>query len=101
MLPVTDFRKQNKNSNNLTGGIKVKILIVLTCTTGLLFFAQLVFANGLATDGHKLAQIETEIQKLEAENTTLKVTIAQESSLLALTQKAKDNGFIKPNISIP
>lgn len=98
MLSVADFNKQTKRSDNynLTGKIKVKLLVVLTGAVTALFFVQLVFANNLATDGQRLSEIETEIQRLEAENTTLMVKIAQESSLINLSKKAKDLGFAKP-----
>jgi len=101
MLPVSDFKIKKKRNFNLIGRIKVQVLLASAILVISLFFVQLVFANSLATDGEKLAQIDQEIQKLEAENTTLKVKIAQESSLVTLSQKAKDAGFQKPQAQAP
>ena len=101
MLPVSDYKIKKKRSFNLIGKIKVQILLTFACLVVSLFFVQLVFANSLATDGEKLAQIEQEIDKLQEENTTLKVKIAQESSLITLSQKAKDIGFKKPQAPTP
>lgn len=97
MLPVSDFKIQKKNSPNLIGKIKVKVLVIIGFLVATSFFAQLVFANNIATDGQRLAQIQEEIKKLEAENTTLKVKIAQESSLVTLSQKAQELSFSKPS----
>ena len=96
MLPVSDYKIKKKRSFNLIGKIKVQVLLTFACLVVSLFFVQLVFANSLATDGEKLAQIEQEIQKLNEKNTSLKVEIARESSLVTLSQKAKDTGFKKP-----
>lgn len=100
MLPVSDFRNRNKSEKKHTGGVKVKLVVVISAAASLLFFTQLVFANGLATDGQKIAQIEAEIQELEAENTNLKVEIAKKSSLASLSQKAQEEGFKKPSLVI-
>jgi len=96
MLPVSDFKIEKKQSFNLIGKIRVKLLIFLGFAVLTLFFTQLVFANNLATDGQRLSQIEDQINQLQAENSILKVKIAQESSLTNLSQKAKDQGFLKP-----
>jgi len=101
MLPVSDFKIKKKRSFNLIGRIKVQVLLASAILVISLFFVQLVFANSLATDGEKLAQIEQEIDKLQEENTTLKVKIAQESSLTTLSQKAKNIGFQKPQAQAP
>ena len=97
MLPVSDFKVRKKETYNLAGKIKVKVLVLFVLVVITLFTTQLVFANSLATDGQKLAEIESEIERLEAENTTLKAKIAQESSLVVLSQKAQDLGFNKPS----
>lgn len=98
MLPVSDYKINDKKKDlNLAGKIEVKILVFFACAVILLLFTQLVFANNLATDGQKLSEIEEEIQKLNAENTTLKVEIAKESSLNALSKKAKDLSFERPS----
>ena len=73
MLPVSDFRNRQNKEKKHTGGVKVKLMVVISAVASLLFFTQLVFANGLATDGQKIAQVEEEIQKLESENTILRV----------------------------
>ncbi|OGD86888.1 hypothetical protein A2870_03285 [Candidatus Curtissbacteria bacterium RIFCSPHIGHO2_01_FULL_41_11] len=98
MLPVRDFKigKKVESNFNLVGKIKVKLIVLFTFFAGTLIFTQLVFANNLATDGNKLSSINEEIAKFERENTTLKVQIAQESSLTVLSQKAKEAGFEKP-----
>lgn len=99
MLPVPDFYKDKKQENdfNLIGKVKVKLLIVFSCMLFGLITAQLVFANSLATDGQKLQAIHEQIEKLETENTKLKVEIAQNSSLSSLSQKAQESGFGKPS----
>ena len=95
---ISDFKtNKTKENYNLIGKIKVKLLIILATITALILTTQLVFAASLATDGEKLSQIEQEINKLEQENTTLKVKIADESSLKTLSQKAEQLGFIEPS----
>lgn len=97
MLPVSDFRVVKKEQNyNLIGRIRVRLLVALTVLVVGLFFTQLVFANSLATDGQKLAQIQSQITNLQAQNMTLKVQIAQASSLQTLSQKAQVMGFGSP-----
>lgn len=96
MLPVSNLYCGYLRFRHNFGRARVKVLIFLTCAIASLFFAQLVFANSLATDGQKLAQITEQIHEFEAQNTTLKVKIAQESSLASLSQKAPRLGFIKP-----
>lgn len=97
MLPA-DFKLIKKEKINLNlGKIKVGLLVAFTFLTIVLILTQLVFASDLATGGARLAQIETEIKRLEAENTTLKVKIAKVASLASLSQKAKDIGFSKPS----
>lgn len=91
-----DYKIEHKDSFNLIGRIKVKVLVAFTIFALALIFTQLVFANNLATDGNKLSNINKEIAKLERENTSLKTQIAQESSLTVLFQKAKESGFEKP-----
>ncbi len=97
MLPVSDFKIQNRDSFNLLGRVKVKVVLVACMTVLGLFFAQLVFANNLATDGERLTQIRDEIRKLELENNTLKIQIVQSASLDFLSQKAPTLGFSKPS----
>ena len=75
-------------------------MVVISSAATLLFFTQLVFANGLATDGQKIAQVEEEIQNLESENTILRVEIARKSSLVSLSKKAAEDGFKKPSLVI-
>ncbi len=90
-----DFRVAKKQPNyNLIGKIRVRILVVLATLVFSLFFAQLVFANNLATDGQKLAGIQKQIADLKDQNMTLKVQIAQASSFQTLSQKAADMGFV-------
>ena len=100
MLPVSDFKNRQNQEKKHTGGVKVKLMVVISAASTLLFFTQLVFANGLATDGQKIAEIEEEIQKLGSENTTLRVEIAKKSSLSSLSKKASEDGFIKPSLVI-
>ena len=102
MLPISDFKSKKKSDFNLVGKIRLKFLVASTLIIAVLLFAQLVFANNLATDGQKLSQIEKQIQKLAAENTTMKMQIAQASSLNSLSKKATELGFSKPSkIIIP
>jgi len=88
------FKNRGTEQNyKLFGRIKVKVLIFLSIITALILTTQIVFAASLATDGGKLSQIEQEIRMLEQENTTLKVKIANVSSLKTLSQKAEKLGF--------
>ena len=98
MSKLTDFKnKTNKNGNyNLVGKVKVKLLMILAFVVIASFFTQLVFAGNLAVGGQKLSEVENEIEKLEAENTTLRVEIAKEAALLNLDQEAQKLGFEKP-----
>ena len=97
-MQIRDFKtRRNQQNFNLIGKIKVKVLIILATTVALILTTQLVFAASLATDGEKLSQTEQEIRSLEKENTTLKVKIANESSLKTLSQKAEQLGFKKPS----
>ena len=100
MLPISDFKKRQDREKKHTGGVKVKLMVVISSAATLLFFTQLVFANGLATDGQKIAKVEEEIQNLESENTILKVEIAKKSSLVSLSKKAAEDGFKKPSLVI-
>lgn len=95
MLQQADFKNKTDNSKKLKffGKAKLQILVSVAVTTFALIFAQLVFANNLATDGEKLSQIDDQIQRLEDENTSLKMQIAKETSLTNLSIKAKDQGF--------
>lgn len=97
MLSVSDFKTKKENSSfNLIGKIRVKILVAVAVTTIALIFVQLIFANNLATDGHKLSSVNDEIARLERENTTLKVQIAEASALTSLSEKTQELGFEKP-----
>lgn len=92
-----DFRAVKKQpSYNLIGKVRVRILVVLTTLVFSLIFAQLVFANNLATDGQKLAEVQKQIADLKDQNMTLKVQIAQASSFQVLAKKASDMGFVSP-----
>jgi cell division protein FtsB len=99
-MPISDYNRKIVKTGgnfNLKGKVKVRVLVVFASLVTTLFAAQLVFANNLATDGQKLSQIQGEIKKIEAENMTLKVTIAKESSLAGLSKKAQDMGYQKPS----
>ena len=100
MLPVSDFKNRQNQDKKHIGGVKVKLMVVISAAATLSFFTQLVFANGLATDGQRLAEVDEEIQNLESENTILRVEIAKKSSLVALTKKASDEGYKKPTLVI-
>ena len=78
----------------------VAIIEIIEAYTSFLFNKMLVFANGLATDGQKIAKVEEEIQNLESENTILRVEIAKKSSLVSLSKKAAEDGFKKPSLVI-
>lgn len=98
MKKIIDFGEYNNTNSdfNLSGKIKLKVMVFLALFVGLLFFSQLVFANNLATDGQKLSEVESEIKKLERENVDLVTKIASESSLSTLSKKAQKSGFIRP-----
>lgn len=96
MLQRSDFipKKENKK---FFGKAKLQILIFVGVITMIaLVFGQLVFANNLATDGEKLAKIEDQIQKLQDENTSLRMQIAKETSLVNLSKIAQKEGFSRP-----
>ena len=98
MLRNTDFipKKENKKLR-FFGKARVQILVSVGAITILaLIFGQLVFANNLATDGEKLAKIEDQIQKLQDENTGLRMQIARETSLTNLSKVAQEEGFSRP-----
>jgi|SRR3989344_326160 len=98
MIKINDYKFQysRNESFNLVGKVKVKLLIILAFVVIASFFTQLVFAGNLAVGGQKLSEVENEIEKLEAENTTLRVEIAKEAALLNLAQEAQKLGFEKP-----
>lgn len=102
MLPISDFKHNKLKSEQFqfAGKITVKLLVVVSILISTLFVSQLVFANNLATDGQKLSNVDLEIKKLEAENTTLKVQIANVSSFINLSKKAQELGFGKPSKQI-
>lgn len=93
---LVDFKPEKKPNFNLIGRIKVQVLILLSVLATVLVVAQLIFAAGLATDGAKLAAIEEELSRLEAQNAALRVEIAKVSSLATLSGKARELGFEKP-----
>lgn len=102
MNHFSDFPQKQFKSSSSIGNIKVKILVTFSLLLTTFFFAQLVFANNLAVGGQKLSEIEKEIQRLQSENTTLKVEIAKESSLSSLSINAKKMGFVEAsNIITP
>ena len=111
MLPVSDFNYKNRShlalsrniqpnpssiNLNMLGKVKLRILVVSSIAFFALVFAQLVFASNLATDGHRLGEINDQMEQLEQENVRLKVEIAKKSSLSNLSNQAKDLGFDKP-----
>lgn len=98
MLPISDFKiseKKRKNFNVL-GKVRIKLLVLFSFAVAALFTTQLVFASNLAIDGQKMSETDEQINQLEAENTMLKVQIAQESSLVSLTKRAENLGFTSP-----
>lgn len=90
-----DFKLETKKESHLFGKIKVGMIFILCIATVLIVGVQLVFATSLATDGAKLAQIEAEIKRMEAQNTSLRARIAQESALNNLVKKAPQMGFLE------
>lgn len=92
-----DCKIKYKQRFSPQGKIALKIIFFASLVAMSLIFAQLVFANNLAIDGQKLSVLEEDIKNLEAENTTLKVEIAKESSLTNLYKKAEYEGFTKPS----
>lgn len=97
MLQRSDFIPKENKKLRFFGKAKLQILVYVGIFTLIaLVFGQLVFANNLATDGEKLANIEDQIQKLQDENTSLRVRIAKETSLVNLSKIAQDEGFSRP-----
>lgn len=93
--------KDKPNTFSLVGQIKVKIVVVFASVIIALFASQLVFANNLASEGERLSQMENEIQMLEGQNTTVKAEIAKSSSLVTLSSKAENLGFVKAKVITP
>ncbi|OGE11135.1 hypothetical protein A3A60_03440 [Candidatus Curtissbacteria bacterium RIFCSPLOWO2_01_FULL_42_26] len=92
-----DFKGKKERKFSLFGGkIRLRVLIAVSLMVISLVCTQLVFANNLAVDGKKLSEIDDEIKNLEAQNTSLKVEIAKASSMISLSKRADDLGFVKP-----
>ncbi len=96
-----DFKNHNNKNFSpfrlIPARVKLRVLFFLGFIALGLFFTQLVFANNLATDGQKMAEVQSSIKNLEAQNMTLKAQIAQESSFANLSKKAIDMGYKKPS----
>lgn len=95
-INIRDYAKQNKPSFNFMGRVKIQFLVISCVILISLFATQLVFAANLATDGQRLSSVQSEIAKIEAENTNIKVKIAETSSFNTLFVKAQNLGFNKP-----
>lgn len=98
-MKIRDFKytaKKETSELNLRGKIRLKVLVVFSLMSFGMIFAQLVFANNLATDGQKLSDVYVQIEKLEDENTKIKVEITKNSSLVNLSKEADQTGFKKP-----
>ncbi len=61
-----------------------------------LVVVQVVISNYLATLGQSLGDIDTKIESLQGTNALLESEVASASSLLTISAKAKERGFIKP-----
>ncbi len=63
-----------------------------------LLFLQVLVANRLTTAGLTLSQTESETTILRDENEFLERKIASFSSLVSVSQKAAEAGYVKPKI---
>lgn len=98
-MKIRDFKytvKSKTSELNLRGKIRLKVLVTFSLLSFGMIFAQLVFANNLATDGQKLSDVYVQIEELEDQNTQIKVEIAKNASLVNLSREAGQSGFKKP-----
>ena len=74
--------------------MKRNILVILsTLMVIALFSGQLVVSNRLATMGAALSDMEAQTHELAKENEELSHKIASDSSLMAVSQRAAEQGF--------
>jgi len=62
----------------------------------LLIVAQLVWSNTLVVGGKEVRGIDLAIAELRQENERLAANVASASSLLTISVKSKDMGFVEP-----
>jgi cell division protein FtsL len=74
---------------------KGMITIVTVSTLVICALFQLFVAHRLSTAGVELTLIENEVQTLTLENEELRHTIASASSLMTVSTKAREMGFVQ------
>ena len=79
--------------------MKKNILVILTTIIAIvLFSAQLVISNKLATMGADLADMQQETSELTLENEEIRHKIASYSSLLVISSQAEKLGFERASL---
>lgn len=80
------YSKQTKSRTPIYIGLIVIVLLIF----------QVIVSNRLANAGVEIYSIDSEISQIQIENSFMREKIASDSSLLSLSNKAKDYGFVKP-----
>ncbi len=62
----------------------------------ILVIVELLWSNSLVGSGREIRGIDVKIAELRQENTRLEQKVASASSLMAVTQKATEMGFVEP-----
>jgi hypothetical protein len=76
---------------------KIYFLVLLIIV--FLLFGDLLASNKLSTDGEKIKTLGGEINRLEAENASLELKIAQTASISGIIERAESLGFVRsPNV---
>jgi hypothetical protein len=73
-----------------------KIIVSLSTIATLLLVANIVYSCLLVTDGKMMKTTENEIEHLRDQELSLSHEIASASSLLVISEKAKNLGFSAP-----
>ena len=81
--------KQPKNTN--------KIWLFTFGALAVVICAQLVASNILAGQGEEAAKLEIKSSQLLRTNQALRESLARQTSLTQIAQKAQDLGFIRPD----
>lgn len=76
-----------------------KVILSLSILTVFLITAQIIYSCMLVGDGKMIRNIDNEITSIKNETILLAEKVASESSLLAISEKAKVMGFVeKPTV---
>lgn len=75
--------------------MKTKISLSVFLIVVFLLFGDLLASNKLSTDGEKIKTLDVEISRLESENASLELKIAQTASISGIIERAKSLGFVR------